>query len=79
MTRLLTVVATRQEISLRTSFVYPPIPVRSLDWQAIDDDTYDASYEGEDESGSIWHTSPMGTGETETDAINALLDELEAR
>ena len=79
MKRPLTVLATRQIIDLHTSCVCPPIPIRTLDWQAIDDNTYDCSYEGEDESGSIWVTGAMGTGRTELDAINALLDELEAQ
>ena len=24
-----------------TSYVHPPIPIRSFDWSAVDDDTYD--------------------------------------
>ena len=38
-------------MKIKTNFDYPPIPTRSMDWSAWDDDTYDASYEGEDESG----------------------------
>lgn len=76
MTRQLSILATRQVIDLRTNFDYPPIPIRSLDWSAIDDNTYDASYEGEDESGSIWHCSPSGHGATEAEAIEDLLEQL---
>ena len=76
-TRRFTILSTKQEIGLNTEFVYPPIPCRSMDWQAIDDDTYDASYEGEDESGSVWKCSPSGSGETEVEAINNLIDQLE--
>lgn len=76
MTRQLSVLATREVIHLRTSFDYPPMPIRSLDWSAIDDNTYDASYEGEDESGSIWRCSPSGHGATEAEAIADLLEQL---
>ena len=75
---LVTILSTRQEISLVTSFDYPPIPIRSMDWSAIDDNTYDASYEGEDETGSIWKCSPSGHGRTEQEAIEDLFDQLEA-
>jgi hypothetical protein len=40
MTRLLSVVSTQQEIELSTEFVFPPIPSRSMDWSAIDANTY---------------------------------------
>jgi hypothetical protein len=78
MTRLVTVLATREEISLSTTFEYPPIPCRSMDWSAIDDDTYDASYEGEDEAGNHWKSGPVGRGATEAEAIKDLLEQLEA-
>jgi hypothetical protein len=55
-------------IKIRTTFEYPPIPVRSFDWSAIDDDTYD----GADDS-----SCPIGHGATEQDAIDDLLDQLE--
>jgi hypothetical protein len=77
-TRLVTIVATRQEISLRTTFVYPPIPSRASDWSAIDDNTYDASFEGTDESGDHWSQGAHGVGATEAEAIGDLLDQLEA-
>ncbi len=76
MNRQLSILATRQVIDLHTSCDCPPIPIRSLDWSAIDDNTYDASYEGEDESGSIWRCSPSGHGATEAEAIADLLDQL---
>lgn len=41
----------------------PPIPVRTMDWQAIDDDTYD-------------HNQPVGFGATRQEAINELLEML---
>lgn len=46
---------------LRTSYVYPPIPVRDYDWEAYWDDL--------DESG------PVGRGPTEKDAIMDLLNQ----
>lgn len=41
-----------------------PIPNRSMDWSAIDDDTYDLG-------------SPTGWGATEQEAIADLLEQLE--
>jgi hypothetical protein len=66
--------ATRTEIMLSTTCVCPPIPTRSMDWSAIDDNTYDASY---DEGN--WRQGPHGVGETEQDAIEDLFDQLEAK
>lgn len=73
-----TILATRQSINVSLNADFPPIPYRGLDWSAVDDDTYDASYEGEDETGSIWKCSPSGHGETEAGAILDLIEELEA-
>jgi hypothetical protein len=73
MTRLLSVLATREVIHLSTECVYPPIPIRNLDWCAVDDNTYDVDC---DENGYFSH-SPYGTGATESEAINDLLDQLE--
>ena len=77
MKRSFTLLSNKQEICISTSFDYPPIPIRSMDWSAIDANTYDASYEGEDESGSVWKCSPSGHGRTEAEAIEDLLDQLE--
>lgn len=71
-----TVLATRQEVTLSTVFEYPPIPIRSMDWSCVDDDTYDASFEGSDESGDQWKSSPVGRGATEQEAIQDLLEQL---
>jgi len=65
-------------MTIKTNFDYPPIPVRNLDWSAWDDDTYDCSYEGEDETGHHWSSSPVGHGATEQEAIDDLLSQLEA-
>ena len=51
---------------IKTSFDYPPIPVRNFDWSAWDDDTYDIG-------------APIGRGRTEEDAIADLLEQLEER
>lgn len=48
-----------------TDHVCPPIPVRDMDWSAIDADTYDG--EG----------CPIGRGATEQEAIADLLEQLE--
>lgn len=50
---------------IRTTYVYPPIPIRDFDWSAIDDDTYDGP------------GSPIGTGRTEQDAIADLMGQIE--
>lgn len=47
-----------------THHVRPPLPVRCLDWEAYDDDTYDG-------------TGPIGTGATEQEAIDDLKEQLE--
>lgn len=52
-------------MKIRTSFDYPPIPLRQFDWSAVDDDTYDG--EG----------CPIGHGATEQEAINDLLEQIE--
>jgi hypothetical protein len=75
--RLVCLISTREVIHLSTTFVYPPIPVRTMDWSAIDENTYDASYEGEDESGEHWSQGPHGTGTTEQEAIDVLFDQIE--
>lgn len=50
---------------IRTDFIYPPIPIRDFDWQAVDSDTYDG--EG----------CPIGFGKTEQEAIDDLLMQIE--
>lgn len=52
-------------VKIKTSFDYPPIPIRSMDWSAWDDSTYDGP------------GSPLGHGETEDAAIQDLLDQLD--
>jgi len=47
-----------------------------MDWSAIDADTYDASYEGEDETGHHWKSGPVGRGATEQEAIDDLLAQI---
>lgn len=51
--------------NVRTTFEYPPIPVRDMDWSAVDDDTYDCDC---DQDG-FFSTSPIGRGATEQEAI----------
>jgi len=50
---------------VKTSFEYPPIPIRQFDWAAIDDRSY-----GGDPS------DPIGRGATEQEAIDDLLDQV---
>jgi hypothetical protein len=49
---------------IRTEFVYPPIPIRNFDWQAVYDD-----YDGAEDS-----HCPIGHGRTEADAVLDLID-----
>jgi hypothetical protein len=49
-----------------THYDYPPIPDRSMDWSAIDDDTYD----GAEDAGPLAHM--IGRGPTEEAAIQDL-------
>jgi hypothetical protein len=49
---------------IKTEFIYPPIPSRSFDWQAYDDDTYDGP------------GSPLGSGATEAEAIADLMEQV---
>jgi hypothetical protein len=53
---------------VRTTFVFPPIPVRDFDWSAVDEETYD----GADDS-----NCPIGRGPTEEAAVADLLALLE--
>lgn len=50
-------------MKIRTEFVHPPIPNRSFDWSAIDDDTYDGP------------GSRIGFGATEQQAVSDLLEQ----
>jgi len=63
-------------MKVKTTYWPKPIPSRRFDWSAIDDETYDASYEGEYESGHHWESSPQGFGATEQEAITHLLEQI---
>ena len=52
-------------MTIKTYFDYPPIPIRSFDWSAIDYDTYDGT-----------PGCPIGRGETEAAAVTDLLEQL---
>lgn len=54
-------------MNIRTEYVYPPIPVRTMDWTAVDDDTYDG------------RGCPIGYGSTEQEAVADLLAQVEER
>jgi hypothetical protein len=71
MKRLFVILDTREEIELS-------VEPQFVGFSAIDSNTYDASYEGEDENGHHWKTSPAGHGVTEAEAIADLIDQLEA-
>jgi len=52
---------------IKTEFVNPPIPDRSFDWSAIDDDTYDGAEDAP-------NRHEVGYGATEQEAIRDLLE-----
>lgn len=64
-------------MKIKTSHDIPPIATRKLDWSAIDSDTYDCDWQGE-ETGYV-SNSPIGHGESEAEAIRDLLDQIEER
>lgn len=74
--RLVSFLPTREVIHLATECVCPPIPTRKLDWQAYDDNKADADYDYE--SGRFIASCPIGAGETESEAIEDLFDQMEA-
>lgn len=57
-------------MKIRTDFWMKPIPIRTMDWQAVTDD-YDP---GEpDEDGTYHGGGPIGYGSTEVEAIADLM------
>ncbi|MDR5728041.1 MAG: hypothetical protein RB191_11510 [Terriglobia bacterium] len=66
----LSVRAAKLGVKIRTDHVFPPIPVRHMDWAAIDDNTYDGAEDASD---------PVGRGATELEAIEDLLTQIEER
>lgn len=59
-------------MKIETSFDYPPIPDRSMDWSAVDGDTYDGAPD-------THPPCPIGRGRTEAEAIADLLEKIEER
>lgn len=55
---------------IRTDYVFPPIPDRSCDWSAIDEDTYDGAPD-------THPPCPIGRGATEAEAIADLLEQIQ--
>jgi hypothetical protein len=54
-------------VNIKTTCIYPPIPIRDFDWCAYDDDTYDGAPDSR-------NRSQIGYGKTEADAVLDLLD-----
>lgn len=52
-------------MNIKTHYDPKPIPIRSFDWSAIDDDTYDG------------HGCPVGYGASEQEAIDDLNEQLD--
>lgn len=53
-------------IRINTNYVYPPIPMRTCDWSAVDD-----NYDGAPDS-----HCPIGWGATEQEAVDNLMEQL---
>lgn len=62
------------EHTVRTNYDFPPIPIRSMDWSAWDDDRYDADYDYDAER--YVSTSPVGHGATEQEAIADFVEQM---
>lgn len=58
-------------MKILTHYVYPPIPIRTMDWRAVTED-YDCDC---DQDGFFSH-HPVGYGATEQAAITDLLEQL---
>jgi hypothetical protein len=56
------------KVQLRLTHVFPPIPIRSFDWAAYDDNRFD----GADDAGA----QMVGTGATITEAITDFAEQL---
>lgn len=74
--RRLSVLATREELEVLTSFVWPPIPDRQFDWFAT---TSDFECDWSDAEERWTKTGEAGHGETEAQAIADLLEQVEMR
>jgi hypothetical protein len=57
---------------ISTEYWAKPIPDRSCDWSAVDDDTYDGAPD-------THPPCPIGWGATEAEAIADLLEKIEER
>jgi len=61
-------------IRIHTNFEYPPIPVRSFDWSAVDD-----NYDCDCDQDGFFSNCPIGHGATEEEAIADLIEQIEER
>lgn len=52
-------------MNIKTSFDYPPIPIRQFDWSAWDDDSYDGAPDSSTRN-------EIGYGTTEAEAVEDL-------
>jgi hypothetical protein len=57
-------------MKIRTTHVYPPIPMRNFDWLAVDDETYDGAPDSRSRN-------QIGYGRTEAEAVADLKEKLE--
>jgi hypothetical protein len=56
-------------MNIVTNYDHPPIPDRSFDWSAVDDDTYDGAPD-------THPPCPIGRGATEAEAVADLLEQI---
>lgn len=59
-------------VLIHTSHDYPPIPDRSMDWSAVED-----NYDCDCDQDGYFSNSPVGHGATEREAIDDLLEQIE--
>jgi hypothetical protein len=69
---MLLIEAQSHGIKVSTTFENPPIPIRSMDWSAVDSNTYDADC---DQDG-FFTTCLIGRGATELEAVFDLLEQI---
>jgi len=61
-------------MKILTSYDFPPIPIRDMDWSAVTD-----NYDADCDQDGFFSNDPVGHGRTEAEAIADLLQQIEDR
>jgi hypothetical protein len=65
----------REGYKIVLDYICPPIPLRNLDWEAVEQDSDEPIWDGE-----MWvGIPPVGRGATAEEAIQDLLEKLKER